>query len=377
MKQESIDVSHTLHIFDFLAATDVVAPTVGVLFGDEPFLKQQGRERFKSVVLGDAADDTPVSVFYGEETTWNDVAEEVATRSLFGGSGAKRFVIVRDADSFVTKYRGELESYVAQPRKSSTLLLEVDSWAGNTKLYKAVDQLGLQVDCRPPETTRGKTKLLDEGRVHQWLVQWAKQQHAITLDAKGSHLLLELVGPVFGQLDQDLAKLALYVPRNGKVGAQLVQDIVGGWRAKTAFEMVDAAVEGDTAAALTQLERVLQSGEHPLAIFGPIAWSLRRYTVALRNLQAAGRQGKKTDLREALLSAGIRDWPQGSLDAAERRVKHLGRERVGKLFRWLFEIDLALKGSHSHIDRARLALEELFLKFHTPAPPPPGAKVGR
>jgi hypothetical protein len=41
----------------------------------------------------------------------------------------------------------------------------------------------------------------------------------------------------------------------------------------------------------------------------------------------------------------------------------LGRQRAGQLYRWLLELDLALKGSHSQEDRARWALEELVLRM--------------
>ena len=68
-------------------------------------------------------------------------------------------------------------------------------------------------------------------------------------------------------------------------------------------------------------------------------------------------------LREALTSAGFRDWPIGSVAAAENRLKQLGRQRGGQLYRWLLELDLALKGSHSQDDRARWALEQLLLRM--------------
>ena len=68
-------------------------------------------------------------------------------------------------------------------------------------------------------------------------------------------------------------------------------------------------------------------------------------------------------LKDALTQAGFRDWPLGTLKAAETRLIQLGRVRGGKLYRWLLETDLALKGTHSHETRARFALEQLFLRM--------------
>ena len=357
-------MSHTIHIFDFLAEpVSQLSAGMVVLFGDEPFLKQLGRDQLKKTLLGANADDLPVATFNGDEAAWRDVLDELSTASLFGGGGAKRVAIVEDADKFVSQFRSQLEDYIAKPKHTGSLVLEVDTWPGNTKLYKAVDQQGLQIDCRPPEIARGKSKVPDEVRVKQWLIAWGNTQHGITLEPRAAQLLLELVGPVFGMLDQDLAKLALFTTPGGKITAEMVRDIVGGWRAKTAWDMVDAAVSGNAAEAMLQLDRILQSGDHPIAIFGQIAWSLRRYNAAVRVHEAAERAGKRPTLRDSLLAAGFNDWPQGTLAAVEGRLKQLGRDRAGKLYRWLLDIDLSLKGTHSQADRARFALEHLFLKM--------------
>jgi DNA polymerase-3 subunit delta len=41
----------------------------------------------------------------------------------------------------------------------------------------------------------------------------------------------------------------------------------------------------------------------------------------------------------------------------------LGRQRASLLYRWLLEADLAMKLTHSQDDRARLLLEQLFIRM--------------
>jgi DNA polymerase-3 subunit delta len=351
------------HVFDYLEspAKHPAAP-VCVLFGDEPFLKQLARSELRKQLLGTKAEDTPIAIFEGDAVRWRDVADELSTISLFGG-GAKRVAIVQGADKFVSQNRQELEDYVAKPSRAGSLVLEVDAWPGNTRLYKMVDKDGLQIDCRAPEISRGKNKVPDEDRLKDWLRAWAKSQHNIQLEPRAAQVLIGLTGAAFGMLDQDLAKLALFVTPGGKVTADMVQEIVGGWRAKTAWDMIDAACDGSAADALLQLDRLLQAGEHPIAIFGQMSWSLRRYNAAVRVFEAAERQGRKMSLGEAMQQAGFNDWPKGSLKASEERLKQLGRDRAGKLYRWLVDLDLSLKGTHSPDDRARFALEQLFLRM--------------
>lgn len=352
-----------MHVFDYLESpAKHPAKPVCVLYGDEPFLKGLARQELRRQLLGEAAEDTPIATFSGDAVRWRDLADELSTVSLFGG-GAKRIAIVEDADKFVSQNREQLEDYVAKPSRLGTLILEVDAWPGNTRLYKQIDKEGLPIDCRPPEIARGKNKEPDEERIQQWLRPWAKSQHNILLEPRAAQVLVGITGAVFGMLDQDLAKLALFVPPGGKVTAEMVQEIVGGWRAKTAWDMVDAACDGNAADALLQLDRLLQAGDHPVAIFGQMSWSLRRYNAAVRAFEAAERQGRKPALRESLQSAGFNDWPKGTLAAAEERLKQLGRDRAGRLYRWLLDLDLSLKGSHSPEDRARFALEQFFLRM--------------
>jgi DNA polymerase-3 subunit delta len=55
---------------------------------------------------------------------------------------------------------------------------------------------------------------------------------------------------------------------------------------------------------------------------------------------------------------------------AERQLKQLGRDRAGKLYQWLLEADLAMKGTHSQPDRARFVLEQLILGLSKHLAPP-------
>lgn len=353
-------MSNTLHVFEFLKKTDLVPAPVTVLFGDEPFLKRLALKQLVARLLGDEG-DTPFATFDGD-AQWRDVADELSTVSLFGGN-RPRLAIVEAADPFVTKQRGHLEDYVAKPQAKGVLVLEVTTWAANTRLYKAVHKTGLQIECRAPQKTVGKSKVLDEKQLCKWLEHWAAARHDAKLDAHAATMLLEVSGPEFGLLDQELAKLALFAGSGGKITADMVRDVVGGWRAKTTWDLVDAAAEGDAAEALRQLEHLLQSGEHPVALFGQIAWSLRRLAAATRIYQRAERGRRKIPLTDALIQAGIQHWNRKGLEKAENQLLQLGRHRAGQLYRWLLDADLALKGSHSAPQRARFVLEQLILRM--------------
>lgn len=353
-------MSNTLHVFEYLSSTNPRSAAVCVVFGDEPFLKRLALQTLRDRVLGDA--DAPVDRFEGTEAEWRDVHDEVATVALFGGD--RRLVIVDDADTFVTRYRDKLERYVDGRASRNVLVLNVTTWASNTRLYKLVDSVGMQIDCHLPEkATSGKTKVVDEARLLKWLVEWAQTSHRVDLTPKAARLLWDLAGPHLGMVDQDIAKLALFVPSAGQISPELVQDVVGGWRAQTVWEMIEAACDGDAAAALLQFDRLLQSVDSPIGLFAQFSWSLRRFAAATRLYEQAERRGARPQLATVLAQAGFRDWPRGAMQRAERQLKQMGRERAGQIHRWLLEADLALKRSHSSPERARWVLERLVLRL--------------
>jgi DNA polymerase-3 subunit delta len=292
--------------------------------------------------------------------------DEIATASLFGGGGP-RLVELREADTFVSTFRQKLEDFVTKGKSHGILVLEVSEFPGNTRLAKmAAEGSATVVDCRPPQKTVGKNKIVDEATIARWLTEWAKLHHNVQLTSDGAKLLLDLTGPTFGVLVQDIAKLSLFVTKGEKITPEMVQDIVGGWKAKSMFELGDAVADGNAADALAQLDHVLQAGEHPLAVTGALAWSLRRYALATRIYRDQKRSGKNPQFREVLLEAGFKDWPLGTLKKAEDRLKQISSARAGQLYRWLLELDLSLKGTHSHERRARWAVERLFLRLAKP-----------
>lgn len=361
----------TIHVLDYLAAPQGHQPRgICVLFGDEQFLKRLALAEIRKQTLGDKSEEPPTMHDCEERMPdWRDVADELSTHSLFGGGGP-RLVLLEGADAFVSAHRDRLEDYIAKKKHSGLLVLEVSDWAANTRLYKAVDQSAMQIECKPPMFSRGKNKEIDENAVAAWVSKWGASEHKVQIPRDAAQLLVSLSGPNFGVLDMDLAKLALFVPAGKKATAELVQEVIGGWKTKSTWDLIDSAASGNAAEALAQLDRLLQSGEHPLALFGSISWSLRRYASATRAFQQAERRGERITIKEALTRVGVRDWPIGELKKAEERLMQLGRVRAGKIYRWLMETDLALKGSHSHADRARFVLEQLFLRMSKEAAPP-------
>ncbi len=352
----------TLHAFDFLAAD--AAPgdhRLFVLFGDDRFLQLLVRNRLlDQIAPGEADFDT--TILEGDSVDWSDLMDQLATVSLFGQSGA-RVAVVEEADGFVKRFRAELEQLIANPPGTGRLVLLVSSWPANTRLYKALDKSACQIHCGLPQTKRGRGKSRDASAICKWIVARAADRHGLELTQPLARQLLDIVEWNLGQADQELAKLALF---GSRVDEATLQQVVGGWRAQSIWEAAAAATQGNTSAALEHLANLLQSGEHPLALFGPLSWSLRRYGRLWEIISRQTRHGQKPDLSLALGKAGFRDW-NNEMEIAESSVRQLGRQRVKQFYHWLQETDLSLKGTHSDPHRARFALELLFFLMVRPS----------
>jgi DNA polymerase III subunit delta len=342
-----------LDALDYLADAKKSAPQpVCVLFGDESFLKRQALVQLRQQVLAGADAEFSLSTFVGPSATLTAVLDELSTVALFGGG--RRLVVIGEADEFVTRYRAELEDYVKRPRSTAVLVLDVTNWAASTRLFKAVAETGLQIECKFPSPAR----------LQKWLVSWARQRHESRLDPAAAEALVEIVEPELGLFDQELAKLASLAGPQGTVSPEMVYEAVGGWRTRTTWEMLDAAAVGNARQALVELDHLLAGGEVPIAILAQIGSTLRRFAAATRILEQAESAGRRLSLRQALEAAGFKSF---TLSKSEGQLRQIGRLRASQLLHWLLEADLGLKGSSSAPARARFVLEQLLVRLSAAA----------
>jgi DNA polymerase-3 subunit delta len=308
------------------------------LTGDEDFLKRQVVLALRRSVLGDGDEAFGYSSHPGEKAVWSSVHDELQTLPFLGG---RRLVVVDAADPFVTKYRPALEKYVAAPSSTGVLVLDVKTWPANTRLAKLIDANGTIVCKAPPA-----------GRLPEWCARWCQAQHGKQLAAPAAQLLVELIGPEMGLLAQELAKLSAYVGEAGRIDSGDVDRLVGHSRAEQVWTIFDAIGAGQTGEALTVLDRLFDQGNPPQAILGAFSFQMRM-------LARAGRlhaQGKP--LPAALAEAGVSGW---RVEKVQAQMRHLGLRRLARLYDWLLEVDLGMKGGSQLPER--VLLERLVVRL--------------
>jgi DNA polymerase-3 subunit delta len=309
--------------------------------GDEDFLKRQVLISLKDLVLGGSDESFGLSTYPGDKTEFATVRDELDTVPFLGG---RRLIVVEAADPFVTRYRSNLEKYVGQPSATGVLALEVKTWPANTKLAKLVPDAAT-LTCKAPPVYR----------LPQWCVQWAASRHDKQLAMPAAQLLVDLVGGEMGQLDQELAKLAVYVGAAKKIDVADVDVLVGRGHSASAFKIFDAIGASKPAEALAILDSLFDQGEEPIRILAAFSMQLRRLAQAARLTE----QGVASSA--ALAQAGV---PPFALRDSEQQLRHIGTRRAGKLYDWLLEADLGMKGSSQLPPRT--LLERLIVRLARP-----------
>src|SRR4051812_41696711 len=117
-----------------------MAKPVYALVGSDAFLQLQELAR----ILREMPADVQRSDFDGDSAELAQILDELRSFAMFGGD---KLVTVRNADAFVTKYRTQLEEYVAEPSSSGVLVLRLNSLPGNQRIHKLIQKTGEVVPC--------------------------------------------------------------------------------------------------------------------------------------------------------------------------------------------------------------------------------------
>lgn len=225
-------------------------------------------------VLGSEPSPMAVSEMDGETAELSSVLDELRTLPFLGNH---RVVILRNADPFISKYRKALEDYAEEPCPTATLILACKSLPSNTKLHKRIKKVGRTVRC---EALRGRA-------VTQWIVDHCREQYGGRIDAGAARRLREIAGDDLGVLDNELAKLSIYVGDGKRINSKHVDELVGTYREETVFGIVEAMLVGDAARGITLWNQVWATDRAaPARAIGGLAWSLRRVINARAGLDA-------------------------------------------------------------------------------------------
>jgi DNA polymerase III subunit delta len=287
-------------------------PTVVALVGADAFLQMQGL----TTVMAELPSDAVRVDFDGETAALADVLDELRSFAMFGGGKA---VSVRNADAFLTKYRQQLEDYVAKPSDSATLVLRLDSLPANQRIYKAIAKVGRIETCQPPKDVAG------------WVIQRGRTAHKLTITPDAARLLADYIGDDLGRMDNELAKLAL-ASDTGRIGPDDVAGAVAFQRERQMWDLTNALGSGNPAEALRRWRQLVQSDSS--AEFRAVTW-LGIWLENVRKALAMLRQGANA----FTIGQTLRIWPREMQQPFIDTAKTLGERGAARALDLLAQID--------------------------------------
>jgi DNA polymerase-3 subunit delta len=216
-----------------------MAKPVHALIGEDSFLQLQKLGEIRTQL----GREIQTAEFDGEKAELAEVLDELRSFAMFGGGG--KLVLIRNADEFISRYREQLEDYLAKPSTSGVLVLRVKTLPKNQRIYKLIEKVGQVETCDPPRDIAG------------WVVARGKAVHKLAVDPPAARLLAELIGADLGRLDNELAKLALQVA-SGKVTSEAVMQSVSFQREQEMYALTNELALGRPAEALKRWRQLIQ-----------------------------------------------------------------------------------------------------------------------
>jgi DNA polymerase III delta subunit len=308
---------------------------VYALVGSDSFLQLQFlADILKSVGKGAQRIDID-----GERAELAQVLDEVRSFAMFGSG---KVVVVQNADAFITKYREQLEEYVARPSDSAVLVLRVESLPANQRIHKAIAKTGTIEKCDPPKD------------LAKWIMDRGKAMHQLAVAPDAARLLADYVGDDLARLDNELAKLALTVNDN-KVRPQDIAAGVAFQREQQMSEMVNALAAGRPAEAVQRWRRLLQMDSS--TEFRAVTW----LAIWLTNVRKALAM-KRSGMNAFAITSALRIWPREMQQPFMDTANLLGDRGVARAIDLLAEID---KQSKSGVGDAAENVERFLLSIRS------------
>jgi DNA polymerase-3 subunit delta len=314
-----------------------------VLTGDDLFHLDAAQQALLDSLSQQADDAFGLTVFGEERVSVATVVSAARSRGMFT---ERRVVFVRSFESLDGEPDALVE-YASSPPQDSYLLIRAPALDLRRKLPKAMVAAGRVLDFTSPSR-------VDPREMARTVSTLAKAKDlALTPDV--ASFLYEVSAGDLYRIDAELEKIAAWMESEdgNRVTLGVARQVVAGGDLLSGWEVADAILKRDRAAALAAVARLVQSGDEPIRIVGGLAWRARVM------LQAKGLLERGT--RPDQVISATRAWSY-----KHDLIQGMKRYSLAELLRFpaaLLEADRTLKSKSIH---PRAVLEALVDKLTRP-----------
>lgn len=244
-----------------------------LLVGNDPVSKDAYIARWIDENTDSAMRAMNLDVLYGGEISGDDLVARALALPMMAETKA---IVVRQSQKMNSQDLGTLADYLANPSVSTKILLEAESPDGRIKSWKAIGRVSQKVEFKMPYPDR----------IVRWIISLCSHKYQRKIKDDAAQFLFDCVGQNPGELDGELAKLDIVVPKETAFIVDHVREVVGP-RADNVFTWLQALGNRDAAKAFLSLEMLLETSQ---GAYGAVTLLSRRLLqlLTIRALRAKG-----------------------------------------------------------------------------------------
>jgi DNA polymerase-3 subunit delta len=302
------------------------APTFYVFHGSDELTRAETLADFKKRLGPADTADLNTTFLDGKKAT---LAEMRHACDAIPFLAEKRLVIVQGLLARAVQQErllGELAEYLPRlPETTRLVFVEDKALPDNHPILQLAQK-----------DARGYVKRFDppDARALPGWVTRRVRKHGGEIEPRAAAQLAAVVGADLRLLDQEVAKLVVYVNAERAITAADVDAVVPYAQAAVIFDMVDALGQRDGRTAAQTLHRLLDAGEHPLGLLAMIVRQFR-LLIQVKELKAEGANPQTT-----AKTLGIHPFPARKLHS---QATHFTSDQLEAVYRHLLDTDVAIK----------------------------------
>ncbi len=248
-------------------------PAAILLYGQDQGLVARAAESVCQMLPEALASEFDFEIFFGGDLDEERFLNTCRGYPLFV---PQRLVHLKEANRLTPAASATVVKYVKSTAPSTLLLVTADNLETKNLLRK-----GFETDkaawCVPFYPLEGRDRM-----------NWIRSQvifKGFSVDNDALALLTERLSGDTRAADQELEKLVLFMGDKRRIGLEEVLSVVGETTTHSAFALAAAVTAGQSGDALHMVDRLLQSGEDPLALLAILTMRFRRLTLAAEQLE--------------------------------------------------------------------------------------------
>lgn len=243
-------------------------PSVCLLYGTESYFIQTLKQLFIKAI---GNDDENVIFYDLEDTPIQEVITDAETYPFFGG---KKLIIASNPVFLKAKpdklafdhHLSTLENYLNNPVDYSIIVFiapyeKIDE---RKKISKLLKKKAITTECNS----------VKPHELNKWITNMADQLH-IEIHPDATAILETELSTNLMLMENELAKLALFVGEKGTVTKAIAEQMVSHSAESSALKLVDAVIERNLSKAIAIYKDLEKMKEEPIAILGLLAFQFR------------------------------------------------------------------------------------------------------